>query len=374
MASSSKMDRGLDEIIADNRSNAPRNRRNGGGPTGRRRGGDRQETPRDGVRKVREETPPGAPSASCISVMFVSNMLHLGCTFLPLASLLVGAGTSSFTTSRSVLGASYRNEPRNLDGEWVHDRYEENSYRKAPAPRRRQASPEAEAPGSKLRVENIHYDLTQDDLEELFKRIGPVTKLQLRYDRAGRSDGVAFVTYETKADAEQAIREFDGANANGQPIRLTLLSERRGRNPFDSAYMPGRPLSERITAPDGRARSQSPQGRYLREDAARRGIDRYIPGEGSGNRSRSPAPRRGGRRPGARREPGQGRGREGGREARGNPRSKKTQEELDAEMADYFGGNGDAAPEAAQGNGDADTTQNAAQAAQVPAEDIDMIE
>lgn len=38
-------------------------------------------------------------------------------------------------------------------------------YRKAPAPRRRQASPEAEAPGSKLRVENIHYDLTQDDLE-----------------------------------------------------------------------------------------------------------------------------------------------------------------------------------------------------------------
>ncbi|CAH0049440.1 unnamed protein product, partial [Clonostachys solani] len=266
MASSNKMDRGLDEIIADNRSSGPRNRRNGGGPTGRRRGGDRQETPRDG---------------------------------------------------------SYRNEPRNLDGEWVHDRYEENSYRKAPAPRRRQASPEAEAPGSKLRVENVHYDLTQDDLEELFKRIGPVTKLQLRYDRAGRSDGVAFVTYETKADAEQAIREFDGANANGQPIRLTLLSERRGRNPFDSAYMPGRPLSERVTAPDGRARSQSPQGRYSREDAARRGIDRYIPGQGSGNRSRSPAPRRGGRRPGARREPGQGqgqgRGREGGREARGCP-------------------------------------------------------
>lgn len=52
-------------------------------------------------------------------------------------------------------------------------------------------------------------------VQELFRRIGPVTKLQLRYDRAGRSEGTAFVTYELNEDALDAIKEFDGANANG---------------------------------------------------------------------------------------------------------------------------------------------------------------
>lgn len=52
-------------------------------------------------------------------------------------------------------------------------------------------------------------------LQELFRRIGPITKLQLRYDRSGRSEGVAFVTYEEREDAMEAVKQFDGANANG---------------------------------------------------------------------------------------------------------------------------------------------------------------
>jgi THO complex subunit 4 len=42
-----------------------------------------------------------------------------------------------------------------------------------------------------------------------------VTRLQLQYDRAGRSEGTAYVTYERRDDAQEAIRQFDGANANG---------------------------------------------------------------------------------------------------------------------------------------------------------------
>ena len=82
---------------------------------------------------------------------------------------------------------------------------------------------------------------------------------------------------------------------------------------------------------------------------------------------------RGGRRPGARREGGGGRGQDSGREGtRGNPRSKKTQEELDAEMEDYFGGSS-AAPGAAAAATDApEPAAAAAPAAQ--ADDIDMIE
>ncbi|KAJ6446291.1 RNA binding protein [Purpureocillium lavendulum] len=270
-----KMDRGLDEIIADTRSSGPRNRRGGGDR--RRDRNDRNDYPRDGVRK--------------------------------------SSGPNLIST--------------------VAD------SRRAPASHRRRDSPSRREPtGSKLKVENIHYDLTEDDLDELFTRIGPVTRLQLLYDRAGRSEGTAYVTYEHRDDAQDAIRQFDGANANGQPIRLTLLPS---RNPFDTAVMPGRPLAERISAPGGRARSLSPRRRYEEDDAARKGIDR---------------------REGPAKEQQAGRG------TRGNPRTKKTQEELDAEMEDYFGsGSGGAAAAAAgseQQNGKADAV--------AAHNDIDMIE
>lgn len=165
----------------------------------------------------------------------------------------------------------------------------------------------------------------------------------------------------------------------GQPIRLSLLPS---RNPFDTAVMPGRSLAERISSPRDR-RSHSPHRRRDDDDAARRGIDRYVPGEGS---RRSPMPRgrgqgqgrgQGGRRPGARREGREGgREQEGGRGGRGNRPSKKTQEELDAEMADYFGG--DSAQTAEPVNQqDAPPAQAPAAAqpqAQAAVDDIDMIE
>ena len=79
-------------------------------------------------------------------------------------------------------------------------------------------------------------------------------------------------------------------------------------------------------------------------------------------------PRRGGRRPGGRRDGGAPKEQEGGRGGRGNPRPKKTQEELDAEMADYFGG----------GSGGAAAAGSEAPNGSVPApaahEDLDMIE
>jgi THO complex subunit 4 len=216
-----------------------------------------------------------------------------------------------------------------------------------------------------------HSNLTQ----ELFSRIGDVLDVKIRYDRAGRSEGVAFVNYRRISDANSAIREFDGANAKGQPIRLTLLQQARRDNPFDRVENP-RSLFDRIEAPNDRRRSQSPfdedgEDRYRR--GPRRGgpgatrdrrtdttrpapenIDRYIPGQnGGGPRSDS---RRGGRRPGERKERRPRNDEAGHKLVGGRPR--KTQEELDAEMEDYWGGN--AAPENGQaGDGVAGGTKAA---------------
>lgn len=143
-----------------------------------------------------------------------------------------------------------------------------------------------------------------------------------------------------------AVREFDGANAKGQPIRLTILPlapKPRRDNPFDKAENP-KSIFDRVETGNGRGRgrSQSPvdDDRYDSRNSSRRlargaprsdrrtdparhtpeNVDRYTPGEG----------RRGGRRPGERRErPPRSEGRPGAR-------PKKTAEELDAEMDDYF--------------------------------------
>ncbi|KAI2619949.1 RNA-binding domain-containing protein [Hypoxylon sp. NC1633] len=300
------MDRSLDEIVAASQQGkrGPRARRGGGGggsqPRERR---ERDPYPRDGVRK------------------------------------------------------STRDDSRNMDTEWVHDKFDDSNPRNRPRHPRRRPSPGRfqDSRGTKIKVENLHYDLTEDDLDGLFSKIGRLVKLELLYDRAGRSEGTAFVTYESRDDAMEAIKEYDDANAKGQPIHLTLVSSSAPRrNPFDTAHMPGRPLAERITRP----RSLSPRRNSERD----RGVDRYVPGVLS--RSRSPLPRRrGGRRPGARRE---GTDTPNGRERPGRDgRPKKTQEELDAEMTDYFNPGGSNAAVAGAGQG---------AATGFAGEDMDMIE
>jgi THO complex subunit 4 len=246
--------------------------------------------------------------------------------------------------------------------------------------------------------------------------------VSLRYDRAGRSDGTAFVTYAKVADARSAIRDFDGANAKGQPIRLTLLpigpSAGRARqiglrdNPFDRVESP-RTLFDRIEPPKGRRggrdRSASPDEYNSYDEAesrrhgSRRGddptirdrrsdvtkpppenIDRYVPGQSNGrNSSRRGEGRDSGRRPGERRERvnGTDRGR-GGRDRSErsengarmvNGRPRKTQEELDAEMDDYWGTANTASGTAVEPVGKG-SSQNAAPATATDPDDIEMIE
>jgi THO complex subunit 4 len=234
--------------------------------------------------------------------------------------------------------------------------------------------------------------------QELFERIGPLVSARMLYDRMDRSQGTAFVTYQDPRDARNAIREYDGANASGQPIRLTLLpagpAEGRNNGPaaskgslFERVERPSRSLFERIESAPRRGgrqdRSFSPEkdNRHLRVPD---NIDRYVPGQSRDSRSPIDGRRggggreRGGRRPGARREEsGRGGGRGGRREDTGRaagPRGKKTAEQLDAEMDDYFGGNGSAAAYGVAAQ--TESVQNGGGAAPAVArdDDIDMIE
>lgn len=236
------------------------------------------------------------------------------------------------------------------------------------------------------------YCLTS--MQDLFSRIGPISNLSLVYDRAGRSEGVAYVTYNRLSDAKSAIGEFDGANAKGQPIRLTIVPAGRGRrerNPFDNVERPRGSLLDRVQRPrDSRSLSpespsDSPEGGGRRRRGRRAGpvrrsdvtkpppehIDRYVPGQ-----QRSPVRRNGdGRRRGGPRRDDRNRNDAGGNRA-ANGRPRKTQEELDQEMEDYWGGSANAGAGAADQEAVPDEPLQVAPASTAAAgdDDVDMIE
>lgn len=121
--------------------------------------------------------------------------------------------------------------PRGSDGEWLHD--------KAPgAPRTASVLTPNEASAStttKLIISNLHYELTTKDLSQIFGQAGTLVREPLiRYDRSGRSSGVAIVSYETLSEAARGKELFNGKTAKGQPMSIEFY------NPPTSAPRPGR--------------------------------------------------------------------------------------------------------------------------------------
>ncbi|KAH9833317.1 RNA-binding domain-containing protein [Rhodofomes roseus] len=111
--------------------------------------------------------------------------------------------------------------PRGADGEWLHDMAPEG--RRGPRAASKSVNMDAPSSATKLMVSNMHYELTAKDLTQIFGQAGTLVREPLiRYDRSGRSSGIAIVTYETPAEAAAAKSRFDGKLAKGQPMSITF--------------------------------------------------------------------------------------------------------------------------------------------------------
>ncbi|KAJ5324060.1 hypothetical protein N7476_002660 [Penicillium atrosanguineum] len=331
------MDRSLDEIIAEDtriKGRSSGDRPSGDRPSGDRPSGDRLSGDRPSGGRRNQGRRRGPPSSSYTESFCVVT-----------------------TVASQVLYMPYAKDSVNLNLDWVHDKFDDDRESRPSRGSRhsgRTGSPGRGGPAlTKVRVENLHYDITESDLEDLFGRIGPVQELSLVYDRAGRSEGVAFITYERLRDAHDSVREFDGANAKGQPIRLSLVPGRRERTGGTLFDRVERPMSPESETEGGDRRRRGAGGRGRRSDISRNGGRR---GGGRDNRPRNTE--------------------NGGR--RSNARPRKTQEELDQEMEDYWGGKNDNEGAGEQPVQDAPVATDAPAPAPAPAghdnDDIDMIE
>jgi len=79
-------------------------------------------------------------------------------------------------------------------------------------------------------VGNLSYDLTEKELEELFTDFGSVSATRIITDRqSGRSKGFGFVEMDNKAEGEEAIKQLDGKEMNGRPLKVNEARPREER-------------------------------------------------------------------------------------------------------------------------------------------------
>ncbi|MBI4322635.1 MAG: RNA-binding protein [Chloroflexi bacterium] len=84
---------------------------------------------------------------------------------------------------------------------------------------------------ARLYVGNLPYSATEEVLRRLFSQVGTVASVTLPMDRAtGRPRGFGFVEMES-ADAEEAVRKFDGYQLDNRSIRVQIAKEREARAP-----------------------------------------------------------------------------------------------------------------------------------------------
>lgn len=79
----------------------------------------------------------------------------------------------------------------------------------------------------KLFISNLDFEVTTDQLRELFNEIGHILSVVIAVDReTKRSKGFAFVEMETEEAAKQAIAQLANKVLNGRPIKVV---EDRGK-------------------------------------------------------------------------------------------------------------------------------------------------
>ncbi len=83
---------------------------------------------------------------------------------------------------------------------------------------------------TKLYVGNLSYDITENDLQDLFAQHGAVAEVNLMQDRAtGRARGFGFVTMATPEAAQAAIQALNGKEVKGRALTVNEARPREER-------------------------------------------------------------------------------------------------------------------------------------------------
>uniref|UniRef100_A0A7R9VIA3 RRM domain-containing protein n=1 Tax=Chlamydomonas euryale TaxID=1486919 RepID=A0A7R9VIA3_9CHLO len=198
-----------------------------------------------------------------------------------------------------------RKDP-DADGKWTHDLFD--AREQGGAPRRRVAPPSQlrVETGTRVRVANIHRDVTRTDLQELFQECGTLISCDFDQKGSGNHNGSATVVFKFPEDAREAVKVYNNVMLDGVPLSVTVggtsavthLSSgiRVTRNSTDADPITARGPSRMLASALPRSvRSEIPT-RGMGSDGLPRGMGDGMP-RGMGDGPSRPARGRG---PGAR--------------------------------------------------------------------------
>lgn len=158
---------------------------------------------------------------------------------------------------------------------------------------------------SKVVVSNLPKDVNEAQIKEYFKTsVGPIRRVDLSYGPGGVSRGAATVTFNQPDGATKAFNALNGLLVDSRPIKIEIIVS--AAKAAEIAPPAKKTLTERITQP----RQPKSQPKSAANDKKKEAVGKADVA---------------GRRGGARK-----------RATRSARPAKKTAEELDSEMADYF--------------------------------------
>eukprot|EP00124_Ichthyophonus_hoferi_P004313 Ihof_evm3s460 gene=Ihof_evmTU3s460 len=108
--------------------------------------------------------------------------------------------------------------------------------------------PQRRSTATKILVENLHPNVNDADMKELFSQMGPLKKAAVHYNSQARSLGTAEITFNRPEDAARAVREYNGLTLDGRPMKLALVDEEGKSNVL--SRIAGNPREQR--APNNR--------------------------------------------------------------------------------------------------------------------------
>jgi len=80
---------------------------------------------------------------------------------------------------------------------------------------------------AKIQITNLDFNVTEDDVKELFGEFGGLKKAAIHFTSEGKSMGVADLVYARRADAIKAIKQYNGVQLDGRPMRIAIQDQQQ---------------------------------------------------------------------------------------------------------------------------------------------------
>ncbi|KAK0705310.1 hypothetical protein B0H67DRAFT_379205 [Lasiosphaeris hirsuta] len=158
---------------------------------------------------------------------------------------------------------------------------------------------------SKINVSNLPKDVSEAQIKEYFQQsVGNVKKVEVSYGPGGVSRGVAQVTFHHADGANKAFSTLNNLLIDNRPVKVEVMLANADLIPQPKT------LGQRISQPKVQPKSAA--------------TVKHGAGAAKGAAATNPA--------------GKGATKKGARRGKSVRPAKKTAEELDSEMADYFDG------------------------------------